>query len=184
MGNLPCHGLLGASWSKPYLWSGQSLNFTASQNTSSVRHVKNSLCQPSQFVNQKNEALKDLITSPNSTWVRARSCFMFCLVHMGKLCVSHLCPILCDPVDYSPPGSSVHGIPHARILEWVAIPFSRGSAWPMDRTSSPALQADSLLSEPPAGKPQMGKRDGKEVEKLSRKELGYLKLSFLQLSRY
>ena len=90
MGNLPCHGLLGASWSKPYLWSGQSLNFTASQNTSSVRHVKNSLCQPSQFVNQKNEALKDLITSPSSTWVRARSCFMFCLVHMGKLCVSHL----------------------------------------------------------------------------------------------
>ena len=90
MGNLPCHGLLGASWSKPYLWSGQSLNFTASQNTSSVRHIKNSLCQPSQFVNQKNEALKDLITSPSSTWVRARSCFMFCLVHMGKLCVSHL----------------------------------------------------------------------------------------------
>ena len=40
----------------------------------------------------------------------------------------------CDPMDYSPPGSSVHGIFQARILEWVAIPFSRGSSWPRDRT--------------------------------------------------
>ena len=38
-----------------------------------------------------------------------------------------LCPILCDPMDYSPPGSSVHGILQTRILEWVAISFSRGS---------------------------------------------------------
>ena len=35
---------------------------------------------------------------------------------------------LCDPMDCSPPGSSVHGILQARILEWVAIPFSRGSS--------------------------------------------------------
>ena len=40
---------------------------------------------------------------------------------------------LCDPMDYSPPGSSVHGIFQARILEWIAIPFSRGSSWPRDR---------------------------------------------------
>ena len=38
------------------------------------------------------------------------------------------CPTLFDPMDYSPPGSSVHGILQARILEWVAIPFSRGSS--------------------------------------------------------
>ena len=37
---------------------------------------------------------------------------------------------LCDPMDYSPPASSVHGILQARILEWVAIPFSRGSFQP------------------------------------------------------
>ena len=37
-------------------------------------------------------------------------------------------PTLCDPMDYSPLGSSVHGILKARILEWVAIPFSRGSS--------------------------------------------------------
>ena len=46
----------------------------------------------------------------------------------------------------------VHGILQARILEWVAIPFSRGSSQPRDQPRSPALQADSLPAEPP-GKP-------------------------------
>ena len=49
--------------------------------------------------------------------------------------VSQSCPTLCNPMDYcSPPGSSIHGILQARILEWVAIAFSRGSSWPRDRT--------------------------------------------------
>ena len=43
-------------------------------------------------------------------------------------------PTLCDPMDYSPPGSSVHGISQARILEWVAMPFSRESSQPRDQT--------------------------------------------------
>ena len=42
------------------------------------------------------------------------------------------CPTLCDPLDCSPPGSSVHGTLQARILERVAIPFSRGSSQPRD----------------------------------------------------
>ena len=50
------------------------------------------------------------------------------------LLVTQSCPTLCDPVDCSPPGSSVHGILQAGILEWVAIPFSRGSSWPRDWT--------------------------------------------------
>ena len=41
--------------------------------------------------------------------------------------VAQSCPTLCDFMDYSPPASSVHGILQARILEWFAIPFSRGS---------------------------------------------------------
>ena len=40
------------------------------------------------------------------------------------------CPTLCNPMDCSPPGSSVHGILHARVLEWVALPSSKGSSWP------------------------------------------------------
>ena len=45
--------------------------------------------------------------------------------HESESEVAQLCPTLCDPVDCSPPGSSVHGILQARILEWVAISFSR-----------------------------------------------------------
>ena len=44
------------------------------------------------------------------------------------------CLTLCNSVDCSLPGSSVHGIPQARILEWVAISSSRGSSWPRDWT--------------------------------------------------
>ena len=44
-----------------------------------------------------------------------------------------LCPTLCDPMDCSPPGSSVHGVLQARILEWVAISSSRGSYWSRDQ---------------------------------------------------
>ena len=60
-----------------------------------------------------------------------------------------LCPTLCNPIDSSPPGSSVHEIFQARILEWVAMPSFRGSSPPRDEPLSPASQADSLLSEPP-----------------------------------
>ena len=47
--------------------------------------------------------------------------------------VAQPCLTLCDPMDCGPPGASVHGILHARILEWVAMPSSRGSAQPRDR---------------------------------------------------
>ena len=51
---------------------------------------------------------------------------------------------LCDPMDYT-----VHGILQARILEWVAFPFSRGSSQPRIEPRSPALQVDPLPAEPP-----------------------------------
>ena len=73
-----------------------------------------------------------------------------------KVLISQSCLSLCDPMDCSPPGSSVHGISQARTLQWVAIPFSVGSSPPRDQTwvscKSPALQVASLSSEPP-GKP-------------------------------
>ena len=50
-----------------------------------------------------------------------------------------LCPTLCDPMDCSPPGSSVHGILQARILEWVAMPPSRGFP-------DPGIEPASLIS--------------------------------------
>ena len=59
--------------------------------------------------------------------------------HIGKESetenvLARLCPTLCDPIDCSPPGSSVHGILQARRLEWLAMPFSRGSSRPRDWT--------------------------------------------------
>ena len=65
--------------------------------------------------------------------------------------VAQSCPTLCDPVDCSPPGSSVHGILQVRILEWVTISFSRGSSQPRDQTQVSCI-AGALTSEPP-GKP-------------------------------
>ena len=64
--------------------------------------------------------------------------------------VAQSCPTLCDPTDYSLSGSSVHGIFQASILEGVAMPSSRGLPQPGIRAGSPALQAGSLLTEPPA----------------------------------
>ena len=51
-----------------------------------------------------------------------------------KVLVAQLCPTVCNPMHCSPRGSSVHGILQARILEWVAVPFSRGSSRPRDQT--------------------------------------------------
>ena len=59
-----------------------------------------------------------------------------------RVLVAQLCPNLWDPMDYSLPGSSVHGI----FQEWVVIPFSKGD--PGIEPTSPALQEDSLLSDP------------------------------------
>ena len=69
--------------------------------------------------------------------------------------VIQLCPTLCDPKDFT-----VHEIMQARILEWVAVPFSKGSSQPRDRTRSPSLQAEFFLPAELQGK------QGTEVSKL------------------
>ena len=79
-----------------------------------------------------------LVSGFNNLWKQCVLCL-----------VTQSCPTHCDPLDCSPPGSCVHGVLQARILEWVAMPSSRGSSQP----TSPALQADSLSPEPP-GKPK------------------------------
>ena len=83
-------------------------------------------------------------------------CETMCTLFNLYLCevevlVTQSCLTLGNPTDCSLPGSSVHGIRQARILEWVAISFSRGSSQPRDRTCILHWQADSLLSEPPGG---------------------------------
>ena len=78
----------------------------------------------------------------------------YCLVHLShkhfmRACsVAKSCPILCDSMDWSLPGSSVHGISQTTILEWIAISFSRGSSWPRDRTHVSCI-GRQILYQPP-----------------------------------
>ena len=74
-----------------------------------------------------------------------------------KVLVAQSSPTLCDPMDFSSAGSSGHGILQARILDWVAISYSRVSSQPRDWTQVLALQADSLLSLS-LGKPDLNTR--------------------------
>ena len=73
------------------------------------------------------EGLISRLTLPHSLLICP---FLWAIVVL----VTQSCPTLCDPMDCRLPGSSVHGILQVRILEWVAIPFSRGSSQPKNRT--------------------------------------------------
>ena len=78
------------------------------------------------------------------TYARGCVCVCVCVcVYVYAQSFSCVCPTLCDLVDYSLPGSSVHEIFQTRILEWVVISSSRESSLPVD-TVSPVLQAVSL----------------------------------------
>ena len=65
--------------------------------------------------------------------------------------VTRSCPTLAIPMNCSPPGSSVHGISQARILEWVAFSSSRGSSWPRDGACF-SFSADRVFTDDPLGK--------------------------------
>ena len=80
-----------------------------------------------------------------SSWLNRWNPHLLCLLHWQACSlplvpceseseVTQSCPTLCDPMDCSLPGSSIHGIFQARMLEWVNIPFCRGSSRPRDRT--------------------------------------------------
>ena len=76
-----------------------------------------------------------------------------CLFYFSKIRLHaqmlQLCLTLCNTVDCSQPGSSVHGIVLARILQWVVIPFSRGSLWPRDLTCVSCITGRLLIIESP-----------------------------------
>ena len=74
--------------------------------------------------------------------------------------ITQWCLTLCDPMVYRLPGSSVHGILQARILEWVVISFSRGSSWPRDRTHISCIGRWVLYQQSPLKKPGTKLRRG------------------------
>ena len=75
--------------------------------------------------------LEPIIQSEVSQKEKDKYCI---LTHAASTYSLQSCPTLCNPMDCSLPGSSVHGILQARILEWVAVPSSRGSSLPRDQT--------------------------------------------------
>ena len=76
-----------------------------------------------------------------------------CVENVLLCLVARSCPTLCNPMDCSPPGSSVHGILQARILEWLPCLPPWDIPSPGIKSASPALQVGSLSTEPP-GKPR------------------------------
>ena len=65
--------------------------------------------------------------------ISSKICISLLLTALKVSEVAQSCPTLCDPMDCSPPGSSVYRVFQAWILEWVAISFSRGFSWPRDQ---------------------------------------------------
>ena len=75
------------------------------------------------------------------TWTCFQSSCYCCLVAQS-------CSSLCDPVDCTPPSSSVHGIPQAIIVKWVSISFSKGSSRPRDQTHVSCFVCELFTTEP------------------------------------
>ena len=69
------------------------------------------------------------------------NCGLHCLGLLHTYMQAHSCLTLCNPRDCSPPGSSVHGVLQPRILDWVAIPSSGGSSYPVIESQPPASPA-------------------------------------------
>ena len=77
------------------------------------------------------------------------------------------CPTLSDPMDCSPPGSSVPGILQARVLEWVAMPSSRGSSQPRDQTLTSSASAGTF---PPLAPPRAKLPNGDQGSPVKRRD--------------
>ena len=89
------------------------------------------ITETEQNIEKKNEkqnedSIRDLWDNMKNTNI--------CIMCVQSVLVTQSCLTLCDPMDCSPPGFSLYGIFQAKILEWVAIPFSRGSSPPRDQT--------------------------------------------------
>ena len=109
--------------------------------------------QPVQPHKQQSTSLPRPWNSPGKNTGVGCHFLLQCIKVKSETEVAQSCPTLRDPMDCTPPGSSIHGIFHATVLEWGAIAFSSGYIPdPGIEPASPALKADSLLSVPP-GKP-------------------------------
>ena len=127
--------------------TGEAENGLCAQKLKWIRNLRRLLFSPETYfqiqskkaMGRKRTAIGWHIQVGNLLWVCTAGLWgLYELLIMPDLCVcvwiTQLCLTLCDTMNCSPPGSSVHGILQARILEWVAISFSRGSSRPRDWT--------------------------------------------------
>ena len=98
------------------------------------------LCWSSEQMAEESEYSEQTGYETNVPLQLKAAAMLSCSYCMSDCVCAQSCQTLCNSMGCSPPGSSVHGILQARILEWVAISFSRGSSWPRDGTGSPGLE--------------------------------------------
>ena len=101
-----------------------------------VQHVQVNTCDTPHEQNAGQKSYECLNRCRESIWQNSSFCDKNSQQIRCRWNMLHAqsCPTLHNPMDCSLPGSSVHGISQASILEWVAIPFSRGFSWPRDWT--------------------------------------------------
>ena len=118
--------------------SSHSFSFVCSKAylISSNRRVLNSMLRATRLLHIRI-LLEDIVSS-RLDWKKVKRVF-----------VAQLCPTLCDPIDCSLLGSCVHGVLQARVLEWVAMPFSRGSSRLRDRPQVSNTAGRFFTTEPP-----------------------------------
>ena len=123
-------------------WTISQLKSTAGLPSPSFPHgsPKGTAIIPFFFLLDPNSPTRDWIRAPSSESVEPWP--LLCLVIQS-------CSTLYDPMDYSLPSSSVHGILQARTLEWVTMPFSRGPSQPRDWIQISHIANRFLTSEPP-----------------------------------
>ena len=115
-----------------------------------IREYKMCMCVRGREKKRKVERQRDLVRSKK--WKRVRVCVCVCVCVCARA-RAQLCPTLCNPMDHSLPGSSVHGIIPARMLEWVAIFSSRGSSQRRDWTCISCIAGRIFFTNEPPGKP-------------------------------
>ena len=130
--------------------------------------------KPSYKKNWKNSGSKYMTPS---ICIYFESKYMLDFVYV---LVAQACPTLCNPMDCSPPGSSIHGILQAWIQEWVAISLSRGSSQPRNQSWVSCFAGGCLLPEL-LGRPMLDFLGGLIYESA---RLGILLLSVLQISEW
>ena len=121
--NLSCTVKINRGWDQPrQLLGGGKLQHFWAEETSSQRRGNNESGESNGNQSDVYRAT-NLAKVETTDFVRVYVCY-----------ITQSCLTLCDPMDCSPPGSSLHGIFQAEALEWVAISFSRGSSQPGDQT--------------------------------------------------